>query len=121
MTSSACRCQGANLDRFVHCSVLTALAAGPAHGYLLLDRLGELPSFTGCRPDPTGVYRILREMEELGLVLGAWEHPASGPAKRRYEITEDGIGCLAQWADALDRHQQVVAQLAKLARKAVKP
>ena len=121
MSNSICRCQGPSLDKFVHCSVLTALAEGPQHGYLLMERLGRLPTFDGCPPDPTGVYRVLHEMEGLGLVLGTWEHPSSGPAKRQYEITEDGLGCLAHWATALDRHQRAVAKLATLARKASKP
>lgn len=119
MTEAPCRCQGLNLDKFVHCSVLTVLAKAPLHGYLLVDALAQLPSFRGCAPDPAGVYRVLREMEGLGLVLGTWEQASSGPAKRSYAITQDGLECLAHWIQALMEHQQAIGSLLKQARAVV--
>lgn len=121
MSRSPCRCLGPSFDKFVHCAVLVALADGPLHGYRLVERLAGMPTFQGCAPDPTGVYRVLREMEDLGLVLGSWETPERGPAKRSYAITVDGLACLGNWAASLERYQGMVAGLVRLAKRGATP
>lgn len=49
-------------------------------------------------PDPGTLYRTLRGLEEDGLVRSAWETGESGPARRVYELTEQGIEFLHAWA-----------------------
>jgi DNA-binding PadR family transcriptional regulator len=49
-------------------------------------------------PDPGTLYRTLRTLEEDGLVRSAWETADPGPARRVYEVTDQGIQYLHAWA-----------------------
>ena len=81
--------------------MLLLLRERPAHGYELLD---AMPSLTGeTRVDMGNLYRVLRALEEDGLVRSQWEADAPGPARRTYELTADGRRLLDEWAGALRR------------------
>lgn len=97
-------------------AVLAALAGGKAHGYDLRRAIDEM---TGGRvfADPGGIYRVLRRLEEDGLVRSEWSEGDFGPQKRNYELTDDGRALLADWAEELkDR----IAQLSAIADAATK-
>ena len=96
--------------------LLLMLAEGTSHGYELLDQIGELGL---GRVDPGGLYRCLRAMDEDGLVRSSWQPSPSGPARRTYELTDEGrewlhivAGSLADAARALEtyrrRYQRIV-------------
>jgi PadR family transcriptional regulator PadR len=98
--------------------LLLLLAEGTSHGYELLEQIGALGM---DRVDPGGLYRCLRAMDEEGLVRSTWEPSASGPARRTYELTDEGrewlhlvAGSLAEVARSLAtyrrRYQRVVEQ-----------
>jgi poly-beta-hydroxybutyrate-responsive repressor len=92
----------ARVERFVEPALLLLLRERPQHGYDLLERIPEL---TG---DDRGVdlgnlYRVLRALEEDGLVRSEWHAEIPGPAKRVYELTESGAEVLDRWAEALTR------------------
>jgi len=72
---------------FLRPSVLLLLRESPAHGYDLLERA---QAFGFTRADPGGLYRVLRSLEEDGLVRSAWEPSPQGPDRRIYEITRAG-------------------------------
>jgi PadR family transcriptional regulator, regulatory protein PadR len=91
----------ARVERFSEPSVLLELRAGPAHGYELLEKLGE--RLHGERVDMGNLYRALRSMEEDGLVSSEWDESAPGPAKRVYRLTEAGATLLREWSGALRR------------------
>ena len=95
-----CPCSGANLPRFVQPVILAVLSSGPLHGYLVVQRLAETSLFRKQPPDATGVYRMLRNMEQEGVLESDWELENSGPARKRYTLTEKGGHCL----DQLDAH-----------------
>jgi DNA-binding PadR family transcriptional regulator len=66
--------------------------------------LDALPQLTGeTRVDMGNLYRVLRALEEDGLVRSEWEADAPGPARRTYELTADGRRLLDEWASALRR------------------
>jgi PadR family transcriptional regulator, regulatory protein PadR len=89
----------ARVERFAEPALLLLLAEQPAHGYELLDRL---PSLTGGeRVEMGNLYRLLRALEEEGVVSSTWDASAAGPAKRRYELTDSGRRLLGQWAESL--------------------
>lgn len=67
--------------------LLLLLAEGTSHGYDLLEQVAELGL---DRVDPGGLYRCLRAMDEEGLVRSRWEPSTSGPARRTYELTDEG-------------------------------
>lgn len=51
--------------------------------------------------DVGNLYRVLRALEEQGLVASAWDETLPGPAKRTYELTGAGAAALERWAAAL--------------------
>ena len=89
----------ARVERFVEPSLLLLLRERPLHGYELLERLPEL-GLEG-RIDIGNLYRLLRALEEEGLVSSEWSDELPGPAKRTYELTEAGGEALERWAAAL--------------------
>jgi PadR family transcriptional regulator PadR len=89
----------ARVERFSEPALLLLLRERPTHGYELLE---ALPSVTGeARVDMGNLYRVLRGLEEDGLVTSRWEAGAPGPAKRTYELTVEGRRLLDEWAGAL--------------------
>jgi PadR family transcriptional regulator, regulatory protein PadR len=94
----------ARVERFTEPALLLLLRERPAHGYDLLERMPEL---TGeQRVEMGNLYRLLRALEEEGLVSSEWDDDSPGPSKRRYAITEQGVQLLDQWAEALRRSQE---------------
>ena len=91
----------ARVERFSEPALLLLLRERPTHGYELLE---QLPAFTGeARVDMGNLYRILRALEEDGLVTSQWEAGEPGPAKRIYELSDEGKRLLDEWAAALRR------------------
>ena len=76
------------LRNFLRPCILLLLREQPAHGYELLERLR---SFGFPRDDPGRLYRALRALEEQGFVSSAWEASDSGPDRRIYQLTRDGM------------------------------
>ena len=88
----------ARVERFGEPALLQLVAAGPTHGYELLERLPRL--IGEDRVDVGNVYRTLRALEDEGLVTSEWRADLPGPAKRTYTLTEDGARarCVARVA-----------------------
>jgi poly-beta-hydroxybutyrate-responsive repressor len=94
----------ARVERFAEPAVLLLLRERPAHGYELLE---ALPALTGeGRVDMGNLYRVLRALEEDGLVQSEWNSDAPGPAKRTYELSAEGRRLLDEWAAALRRSRE---------------
>jgi PadR family transcriptional regulator, regulatory protein PadR len=108
-----CACSGINLDKLVQPMILLSLAEQRLHGYGLIQKITESPMFRGEKPDPTGIYRFLKAMEERNLVVSAWDMPEAGPPKKTYTITPEGLACLERWLatlrDYLNSLQALVA------------
>jgi len=83
---------------FLRPCLLLLLREQPAHGYDLLERLRPL-GFN--RDDPGRLYRALRTLENDGLVRSVWEKSSSGPDRRMYELTRDGMERLHDSVTAL--------------------
>lgn len=83
---------------YLRSCLLLLLAEGPSHGYELL---GALPPLGLEEPDTGGLYRSLRAMEQEGLVRSWWAPSSSGPARRSYDLTEEGREWLHLWAGGL--------------------
>ena len=94
------------VERFVEPALLLLLSEHRAHGYELLDRIAEL--IPGERIDMGNLYRLLRALEEDGIVRSKWDESVPGPAKRTYELTDEGRDLLRAWAKALAQTQLVV-------------
>ncbi len=99
--------------RFLEPGLLALLRERPTHGYELI---AELPALLGTeRVDVGNVYRALRGLEERGLVTSEWHDELPGPAKRTYEITDEGRRALERWAlwlrEARGRIDTLIARL----------
>jgi poly-beta-hydroxybutyrate-responsive repressor len=78
--------------------LLVMLKRSHLHGYEIMKELRE--EF-GITADPGSVYRTLRGLEGDGLIRSHWDPHDHGPARRVYELTDDGALALERWAEAL--------------------
>jgi PadR family transcriptional regulator, regulatory protein PadR len=87
--------------------LLAIVAAGPAHGYAIIDELTRRSGGAFALPEGT-VYPALHRLERAGLLASRWS--ADAPRRRRvYELTARGRRALGaereQWrsfASAVD-------------------
>lgn len=86
-------------------SLLAYLRKWNAYGYQLVQELAKagMENF-----DSTTVYRTLRQLEKAGLVSSFWDTSESGPARRRYAITQSGETFLELWLDVFSRYQKIL-------------
>jgi len=96
----------ARVERFIEPTLLLLLREGPMHGYELLERAPELGA--EGRVDVGNLYRLLRSLEEEGIVTSEWDRELPGPAKRTYALTPAGQRVLDKWAEALRRAETVI-------------
>lgn len=111
MDFNQCPCSGKNLDRLLRPTMLGILAREKTHGYGLVQRLVELKIFSDIPPDASGVYKLLKSMEEEGLISAHWELGDSRPAKWSYTLTKDGMVCLKKWVETLTIYQEQIHTL----------
>ncbi|MBC7341907.1 MAG: helix-turn-helix transcriptional regulator [Clostridia bacterium] len=99
---SQCDCHGPGLRMggFIVPCLLLLLREQPAHGYELMEKLGNLP-FLEAVPDPGVVYRHLRRLEEEGMVASQLEPGSGGPARKVYSLTPEGESFLRAWAASI--------------------
>ena len=98
-----CRCKLERVPNFVQPRLLLKLAQKPSHGYELIEHLsqeGDTP------PDPGNFYRVLRSLEEEELVCSTWDTQNTGPARRVYELTDQGYEFLHTWVVAIQQTQK---------------
>jgi DNA-binding PadR family transcriptional regulator len=97
------------VERFVEPAVLLLLREGASYGYELADALEAL--LDEGRVDFGNLYRLLRALEEEGLVRSSWNDDTPGPVKRVYEITDEGVALLQAWIESLRAAQERVGAL----------
>ena len=103
------RGQGRWAVRMLEPALLLLLHHGPAHGYTLLERLGE---FDLAHLNPSVVYRMLRDMEAKGWVTSTWdEEQTQGPPRRVYCLTAMGDEMLALCAQDLEESKRRIDYL----------
>lgn len=77
-------------------TLLGLLEVEPAHGYTLKQRYDEV--FSGARPLAFGqVYAALARFEKQGLARVREVGSGSGPERRRYTITAEGVTAVQDW------------------------
>jgi PadR family transcriptional regulator PadR len=95
------------IHRFLEPCLLLLLHCNEAHGYELLEGLKQF-GFEQNPVDSSTVYRFLRDLEGRGFVTSRWETSSAGPARRLYQITDDGDRYLFWWVDDLWATVQVL-------------
>ena len=88
------------INRFLEPCLLLLLRGDANHGYNLLDALARF-GFAPGTVDASVVYRILREMEDVGRVNSQWDTTGSGAPRRVYRVTAEGEAHLAAWINDL--------------------
>ncbi len=69
--------------------ILAVLSDGPLHGYAIAREI-ERRSDQALRFKEGTLYPALRALDESGLIVGEWETPTSGAARRNYRLTPEG-------------------------------
>lgn len=75
--------------------VLTALAAGPQHGYAIIREV-EQTSQGAVRLRTGTLYAALDRLESEGLVRAGRDEVVAGRRRRYYELTTEGVGRLEE-------------------------
>lgn len=89
-------------ERYLQPSILLGLLLKASYGYELIQNIQRYGFIEGNAP-PGMIYRHLRQLEQDGLVLSKWETQGTGPAKRMYNITDEGREVLAIWIDYMKK------------------
>src|SRR5258706_8360641 len=99
--------EGEMLNGHLDMMVLPALAAGPAHGYAVIEAIRRKSGEAFDLPEGT-IYPVLHRLEEAGLLASRWTTAESGRRRRVYVLTRRGTRALAerravwqQFADAI--------------------
>ena len=112
--SDNCNCAGAGLkvEGFIVPCILFLLREKPAHGYEIMEKLGTL-AFLDSIPDPSVVYRHLRNLEEEGKVESELVPGSGGPARKVYSMTPDGEDYLKMWILKIKRRKKSLENFLK--------
>lgn len=90
---------------------LRLLYEKPMHGYQLMEELNRRGLVQPRRLESGSVYTILRRMEHRGLLSSEWERAESGPDRRIYRITENGVEVLRIGLEAMIRRKALMDDL----------
>lgn len=86
--------------------VLLLIAEKPSHGYEIANKLSEFGIFINGIGQMGNLYRLLAQLENMGLVTTDWDTETSGPAKKVYKITEYGLEVLGNYTRELSDYKK---------------
>lgn len=98
--------------------ILTSLAAGPRHGYGVIQEVAQL-SGQRVRLQAGTLYAALDRLTEQGLIEGDHEEIVDGRKRRYYRLTHDGAAALA--ADAARQRSNAAAAMGRLRQLRASP
>jgi PadR family transcriptional regulator, regulatory protein PadR len=106
-------------ERYIQPSILLALKVKPSYGYELIQEISQFGFIEGQAP-PGMIYRHLRELEENGLVSSEWETDGTGPAKRVYQLTTEGVEVLDFWIGYMKNQAERLLKFVEMYQKTAK-
>jgi len=95
------------IQRFLEPCLLLLLRCDEIHGYELMESLNPF-GFDQNPVDLSTIYRLLRDLEEKGLVVSHWDTSNAGPARRLYRLTQEGDVGLTRWVEELRETDRVL-------------
>ncbi len=107
-------------ERYIQPSILMGLARRPSYGYEIIQNIQRFGFVEGAAP-PGMIYRHLRGLEKDGLVSSEWQTDGTGPAKRMYQLTEDGREVLAAWVVYMKGHAKKLISFVRQYEQGEKP
>lgn len=96
---------GSEIRSMLQPFLLLLIYQRPGHGYDLIDRLTAMGV---ADVEPGHAYRVLRGLERERLLTSSWVPSDAGPARRRYELTQEGLADLRTRMSSLDRFGRVL-------------
>jgi PadR family transcriptional regulator len=87
--------EGEMLKGHLDMIVLAALAAGPAHGYAVIEEIRRKSGQAFDLPEGT-IYPALHRLEQAGLLSSRWVVAESGRQRRVYTLTRRGERALTK-------------------------
>jgi transcriptional regulator len=110
--------EGEMLKGHLDMIVLAALAAGPAHGYAVIQEIHRRSGGAFALPEGT-VYPALHRLEQAGLLGSKWTTAESGRQRRVYALTKRGTRALAKhrevWRQFSDAIGSLIGQVGRVA------
>ena len=103
-------------ERYIQPSILMALMMKPSYGYELIQEIAQFGFVEGQAP-PGMIYRHLRNLEENGLVASEWETEGAGPAKRVYQLTDEGTAVLEYWIGYMQNQSEKLHRFIEIYRR----
>lgn len=91
--------------------LLAMLNGWSAYGYELAQRLEESGLGTYNKGS---IYRLLRQLEDSGMVKSKWDTSKDGPARRIYDLTDNGSRFLDNWMSMIKMHQNFITGLLEM-------
>ena len=88
--------------------VLSIIKDKPTHGGEIYQGLKDKFDINAPRPV---IYILLRRLEKAGLMVSSWDIQESGPARRNYTITEDGIEVFNFGVEKLKKVSKIINTL----------
>lgn len=79
---------GSEIRSMLQPFLLLLIHQRPDHGYELIERLARMGV---ADVEPGHAYRVLRALERERLLTSSWVPSDAGPARRRYELTAEGL------------------------------
>ena len=99
--------------------ILIILGKKQLHGYEILSKLNSIfPDFYTCKGPSRmgGGYRILRILEDEGLIESKWETKEIGPPKRVYWLTEKGKFLRERVIENIERNIEILNKLLEFSK-----
>ena len=113
--------EGEMLKGHLDMIVLAALAAGPAHGYAVIEKIKRRSKQAFDLPEGT-IYPALHRLEHAGLLSSRWITAESGRRRRVYALTRRGqqafAGHRAVWQQFSDAMGDLLAGARRRRRSA---
>jgi PadR family transcriptional regulator, regulatory protein PadR len=112
--------EGEMLKGHLDMIVLAALAAGPAHGYAVIEEIKRKSGQAFDLPEGT-VYPALHRLEQANLLTSRWVTAESGRRRRVYALTRRGARALAERRAVWEQFSDAIGRLFEGAPQCKKP
>jgi PadR family transcriptional regulator PadR len=112
--------EGEMLKGHLDMIVLAALAAGPAHGYAVIEEIKRRSGQAFDLPEGT-IYPVLHRLEQAGLLASRWVTAESGRRRRVYALTRRGDRVLAERRAVWQQFSDAIGAVLAGARPCSKP
>ncbi len=92
---------------FIACPASSSILK-PSHGYELAEKYTVF-GFTDAGSDPGPVYRTLNLLDPGGFINSKWETEETGPAKKVYSITDEGLKLISSRIELIKEREKVLS------------